>query len=154
MLRMLLFPGLSVWYAGCIWALGVSFAACYLARRKNRSLFAWGVLCGLTSFFLGLAGLLWIVLLATRDKISMRMKYLSLKLEEQIADTLRLPSPIGNDLEKRILVVLAYNPQGLRIGALAQGIGQNWRHIGAVVQTLVAQGKIRKAEDRFFFNLE
>jgi hypothetical protein len=154
MLRMFFFPGLSVWYAGCLWALGVALPACYIARKKNRSLFAWGMLSGLTAFFLGFLGFSWIALLATREKISMRMKYLSLKLEEQIADALRLPSPIGNDLQKKILMVLAYNPQGLRIGALAQGIGQNWRHIEAIVQTLVTQGKIQKQDDRFFFNLE
>ena len=154
MFRMLLFPVPAYWYLGCLWAIGVSLPAYYLAKKKNRSPVAWPLLCGLTAFFLGIAGCAWLVLLFTRDKLNMRMKYLGLKIEEQIADALKLPSPVGNDLEKRILMVLAYNPQGLRIGALAQGLGQNWRHIQGLVQELQNQGKIRKAEDRYFFNLE
>jgi hypothetical protein len=154
MVRMLLFPGLTFWYLGCLWALAVSIPAYYMATQKNRNPFAWAALCGLTALFLGLLSFAWLILLSTRQKLSMRMKYLSLKLEEQIAGALHLPSPIGNDLPKRILVILAYNPQGLRIGALAQAIGQNWRHIGSVVQRLETEGKIRKEDDRFFFNLE
>jgi len=154
MLRIFLFPFPAFWYLGCIWALGVSLPAYYLARTKNRSTVGWVLLCALTAFFLGILGFGWLALLATREKISMRMKYLGLKVEEQIADALKLPSPVGNDLEKRILMVLAYNPQGLRIGALAQGIGQNWRHIHDLVEALVTRGQIRKEDDRYFFNLE
>ena len=154
MVRMLLFPFPSYWYLGFIWALGASLPAFYIAKQKNRSVSGWIFLCASTAFFLGVLGFAWLVLLATREKVSMRMKYLGLKVEEQIADALKLPSPVGNDLEKRILIVLAYNPQGLRIGALAQGIGQNWRHIQDLVETLEARGKIRREDDRYFFNLE
>ncbi len=154
MFRMLLLPFPSFWYLGCIWALGVSLPAVYIAKKKNRSIKGWIFLCGLTAFFFGILGFAWLVLLATREKISMRMKYLGLKVEEQIADALKLPSPVGNDLEQRILMVLAYNPQGLRIGALAQAIGQNWRHIQNLVFSLEGSGKIRKEADQYFFNME
>jgi DNA-binding Lrp family transcriptional regulator len=75
-------------------------------------------------------------------------------VEERLAEALKLPSPVGQDLEKRILMVLAYNPQGLRINALGQGVGLGWRHIADLVEQLVAQGKIRKEEDRYFFNMD
>jgi len=154
MLRMLLFPVPVYWYVGCLWAVALAAPAAVIARRKNRSAAAWALLCALTGLFLGAAGCGWLALLATRDKLSMRMKYLGLKFEERIADALKLPSPVGNDLEKRILMVLAYNPQGLRIGALAQGLGQSWRHIQGLVNDMVARGKIRKDGESYFFNLE
>ena len=152
--RMFLFPLPHYWYWSFLWALLISIPAVYLSRKKNRSIIGWTILCGTTAFFFGILGLGWLILLATRKRVSMRMKYLSLKFEEQIADALKMPSPVGDDLEKRILIVLAYNPKGLRIGAMAQGIGQDWRHIEDLVQRLVAQGKIRKMNDRYIFNLD
>ena len=154
MFRAILLPFPSYWYVGCLWAVGLAVPAYLIARRKNRTQPGWALLCGLTGFFFGVLGSAWLILLATRAKLSMRMKFLGLKVEEQIADMLKLPSPVGNDLEKRILMVLAYNPQGLRIGALAQGLGQNWRHIQSLVQELESRGKLRKIEDRYFFNLD
>lgn len=154
MFRILLFPFPDHWYMGLLWALLASLPAVFLARKKNRSPGGWAFLCSLTGFFFGILGFSWVVFLATRKKLSMRIKYLSLKMEERIAEALKVPSPVGNDVEKRILMVLAYNPQGLRIGALAQGIGQNWRHIVGLVEGLTAEGKIRKEHDRYFFNLE
>ena len=154
MLRLFFFPVPSFWYLGCMWVLLTSLTMWFIARKKNRNPVGWILLSTITSFFFGVFGFFWVVLLATREKASMRMKYLGFKVEEQIADALKLPSPVGNNLEKRLLMVLAYNPQGLRIGALAQGIGQSWRHIEEVVQRLVSNGKIRKEEDRYFFNLD
>jgi len=151
---MLLFPFPHFWYLGLIWAIAASIPAGLLARRKNRSAAGWVFLCSLTGFFFGLLGFAWVVFLVTRRKLSMRMKYLSLKMEERIAEALQLPSPIEGKLEERLLMVLAYNPQGLRIGALAQGIGQNWRHIEDLVNRLMQERKVRKEGDRFFFNLE
>jgi len=154
LLRIFLFPFPSLWYWSFLWAVLISLPAVYLARKKNRSIIGWTILCGITAFFFGTLGLGWLILLATRKRVSMRMKYLSLKFEEQIADALKMPSPVGDNLEKRLLMVLAYNPEGLRIGALAQGIGQDWRHIEDLVQRLVSQGKIRKTDDRYLFNLD
>lgn len=154
MVRMLLLPFPSFWYLSLLWALLAAASAAYLARSKNRSPAGWAILCGVTGFFFGVLAGGWIALLVTRTRLSMRMKYLMLKVEEQIADALRLPSPVGDDLEKRLLMVLANNPQGLRIGALAQGIGQNWRHIEGLVQHLMSEGKVRQNGDRYFFNLD
>jgi len=154
MFRAFFFPVPSYWVVGCLWAAAVAVPAYFIAQKKNRSQTGWALLCGLTSLFFGVLGCAWLILLATRAKRSMRMKFLGLKFEEQIADMLKLPSPVGNDLEKRILMVLAYNPQGLRIGALAQGLGQNWRHIEGLVQDLESRGKVQKREDRYFFNLD
>ncbi len=154
MLRILFFPFPSHWYFGLLLGLLTSVPAVYLASRKNRSRTGWALLCALTNLFFGVFGFAWLVLLATRPRLSMRMKYLSLKLEERIADALDLPSPIGDNLGERILMVLAHNPQGLRIGALAQGIGQNWRHIEDIIQHLLSEGKIRREEDRYLFNLD
>jgi len=154
MLNILFLPIPSHWYLGFLWGFLTSVPAVLLARSKNRSRTGWALLCALTSFFFGILGFAWLVFLATRPKLSMRMKYLSLKLEERIADALDLPSPIRDNLGERVLMVLAYNPQGLRIGALAQGIGQNWRHIENIVQHLLSEGKIRREEDRYLFNLD
>lgn len=154
MFRIIILPFPQYWYLGLLWALIGSLPAVFLARRKNRSPGGWVFLCTLTGFFFGVMAFAWVVFLATRKKLSMRVKYLSLKMEERFAEALKIPSPVGNDLEKRILMVLAYNPQGLRIGALAQGIGQNWRHIVELVERLIEEGKVRKESDRYFFNLE
>ena len=154
MIRILFLPPFHFWYMGVLWGVTSAVPAFYLARRKNRSAGGWVTLCALTGLFLGVLSFAWVVLLATRKKLSMRMKYLRLKMEERLAEALRLPSQVGQDMEKRILMVLAYNPQGLRINALAQGLGLGWRHILSVVEKLTAQGKIRKEQDRYFFNLD
>jgi hypothetical protein len=151
---MLLFPIPRFWYVGLAWALLAGVPAVLLALRKNRSAGGWAFLCVLTGLFFGILSFGWVALLASRTKLSMRMKFLSLKVEERLAEALKLPSPVGQDLEKRILMVLAYNPQGLRINALGQGVGLGWRHIADLVEQLVAQGKIRKEEDRYFFNMD
>ncbi len=154
MIRMLFLPLLRFWYVGLVWAVLACVPAVLLALRKNRSVGSWAFLCGLTGLVFGILAFGWVALLATRTKLSMRMKYLSLKVEERLAEALKLPSPVGQDLEKRILMVLAYNPQGLRLNALGQGVGLGWRHIADLVEQLVAQGKIRKEEDRYFFNMD
>jgi len=154
MIRMLLFPVPGFWYIGLAWAVLTCVPAVLLARQKNRSMAGWAVLCALTGLFFGILSCGWVALLATRTKLSMRMKYLSLKVEERLAEAFKLPSPVGQDLEKRLLMVLAYNPQGLRINALGQGVGLGWRHIADLVEQLVAQGKIRKEQDRYFFNMD
>ena len=142
------------WFWKCIWLIILGVSALAIAHRKNRSLVGWALLGGVFGFFLGSLGLIVIVFLLTRKKLSMRMKYLTLKFEEDLAQALKLPSPVGNDLEKRILIVLANNPRGLRVGALAQGIGSDWRHIEEIVQQMLARRKIRKEGDRLFFNLD
>jgi len=154
MVRLFLFPFAHFWYAGLLWAIAASVPAVFLAHKKNRTAAGWAFLCALTGLFLGILAFGWVAFLATRKKLSMRMKYLGLKMEERIAEALRLPSPTEGNLEERLLMVMAYNPQGLRIGALAQGIGQNWRHIQGLVERLLQEGKIRKEGDRYFFNLE
>jgi len=154
MLRFFLLPLVDYWYAGLLWAVLASVPALLLARVKNRSAGGWVFLSLATSLLFGVCAFAWVALLATRKRVSMRMKYLGLKFEERLAEAMDVPSPVGQDLEKRLLMALAYNPQGLRINALAQAIGMGWRHITETVDRLVAQGKIRKVEDRFFFNLE
>jgi hypothetical protein len=154
MLRPLFLPFPDFWYVGLVWTALACSAAIFVAHRKNRSKAGWAILCGLTALFFGTLGFAWVALLASRKKVDMRMKYLLLRMEEQIADALRLPSPVRGNLEDRLLMVLANNPQGLRIGALAQGIGQDWRHIHDLVQRLVSQGKIRKEGDLLLFNLD
>jgi len=153
-LRMFLLPLFRFWYAGLLWAVLASIPCFLLAQRKNRSLGGWLFLTTLTALLFGALSFAWVALLATRKKLNMRMKYLSLKFEERLAEALHVPSPVGQDLEKRMLMVLAYNPQGLRINALAQAIGMGWRHITDLVNQLVTQGKVRKVEDRYFFNLD
>jgi hypothetical protein len=154
MIRSLFFPLPDFWYVGLSWAVLACVAAVCLAHFKNRSKVGWGILCGLTALVLGLLGFAWVALLASRKKINLRMKYLRLRIEEQIAETLRLPYPVRGNVEKRLLMILANNPQGLRIHALAQGIGQDWRSLQDLVLRLAAQGKIRKEGDRYHFNLD
>lgn len=153
-MRALFFPFPDFWYFGALWALLACSAAVWLARIKNRSVLGWAILCGSTGLTLGVTGFAWVVLLASRRKVSLRMKYLRLKFEEQIADALGLPSPVRGDMEKKLLMVLANNPQGLRIGALAQGIGQDWRHVQDLVRLLVSRGKIRQDGDLYHFSLD
>lgn len=154
MIRTLFFPFPGLWYLALAWAVLAGSAAVFLAHHKHRSRPGWAILCGLTALFFGVLGFIWVALLASRKKVSMRRKYLLLRIEEQIADALRLPSPLRGNLEDRLLMILANNPQGLRIGALAQGIGQDWRHIQDVVRRLVSEGKIRKEGDLLLFNLD
>ena len=154
MIRPLLFPLPDFWYFGLLWSVFACSVAVFLAHRKNRSRAGWAVLCGSTALCFGILGFAWVALLASRKKLSMRMKYLRLKIEDQIADALRLPSPVRNNMEDRLLMILANNPRGLRIGALAQGTGHDWRHIQGLVRPLVSQGKIRKEGDLLLFNLD
>ncbi len=142
------------WYWKCAWAVSLGLVALFFAHRKNRSLAGWAGLSGLFGLLVGSPALAVLVLLGTRKKLSMRMKYLTLKFEEDLADALRLPSPVGDDIEKRVLMVLANNPKGLRLGALAQGMGLDWRHIEEVVEKLRVRGKVRKEAERYFFNLD
>ncbi len=142
------------WPWKCAWALFLAAIAVWLAARKNRTMIGWPLLSGIAGFIVGSPGLLVILFLLTRKKLSMRMKYLTLKLEEDLAHALKFPSPVGNNLEKRILMVLANNPRGLRLGALAQGVGSDWRHIEDTVQKMLLKGKVRKEGERYFFNLD
>jgi hypothetical protein len=142
------------WYWKCLWVFITGIPIFTIAQRKNRNRLGWLLPWGIIAFSVGIPGILGILLIATRKKLNMRMKYLTLKFEEDLAHALKLPSPVGNDLEKRILMVLANNPRGLRLGALAQGIGLDWRHIEDMVQKMLAKGKVKKADDRYFFNLE
>lgn len=154
MIRPFFFPLPDLWHVGLLWAALACGTALYLAHRKNRSKAGWAFLSGGTALFLGILGFAWIGLLASRRKLSLRTKYLRLRIEEQIAEALRLPPPVRGNLEDRLLMILANDPQGLRIGALAQGIGRDWRHIEDLVRRLVEQGKIRREGDRYHFNLE
>jgi hypothetical protein len=154
MMRAVFLPFPDFWVLGLLWASLASLSAVALARSKNRSAAGWGLLCGVTGLFLGILGFAWVALLASRRRLSLRMKYLQLKVEEQIADALGLPSPVRGKLEDRLLMILANNPQGLRLGALAQGMGQDWRHIQDPVRGLVLRGKVRQEGDRYFFNLD
>lgn len=154
-MRSLLLPlSWHLWYVKCLWAALLALAALWLAARKNRSTVGWPLLCGAAGFFLGSPGLLLIVVLLTRKKLSMRAKYLTLKIEEDLARALKFPSLVGNNLETRILMVLANNPRGLRLNALAQGVGSDWRHIEETVQKMLLKGKVRKEGERYFFNLD
>jgi len=153
-IRLLFFPLPDFWVIGLLWAAIACAAAVGLAHRRNRSKAGWALLSGGTALFLGILGFAWVALLASKKKLSLRTKYLRLRIEEQIAETLRLPSPVRGNLEDRLLMVLANDPQGLRIGALAQGIGRDRHRIEDLVRRLVAQGKIRREGDRYHFNLD
>jgi hypothetical protein len=153
-IRAVFLPFPDFWHLGLLWATLACSSAAYLARAKNRNALGWGLLSGATGFFLGITGFLWVGLLASRKRVSLRVKYLRLKMEEQIAHALKLPSPVRLNMEDRLLMILANNPQGLRLGALAQGMGQDWRHIEAPVRALLSQGKVRQKGDRYYFNLD
>jgi hypothetical protein len=153
-MRALFLPFPGFWHLGILWAVLASSAAVWLAHTKNRSVLGWAVLSGSTGLILGITGFAWVALLASRRKVNLRTKYLRLRFDEQIADALGLPSPLRGNMEKKLLMILANNPQGLRIGALAQGIGQDWRHIQDLVRVLVTRGKIRQEGELYHFNLD
>ena len=57
--RMFLLPFPHFWYWGFLWALLISLPAAYLARKKNRTIIGWTILCSITSLsseFSDLAG--------------------------------------------------------------------------------------------------
>ena len=140
-------------YWNLIVAAAMGCIAFFTARAKNRSIGTWTIFCAL-------GGLVWpigtafLVLLITRRGLTLREKYLTLQLEDQLAKNMGLPSPLEESTEELILAILARNPQGLRIGALGHGVGKPWRSIEPIVDRLVQLGTIRRADELFFFNLE
>ena len=101
-------------------AVCLAAAAFLVARGKNRSQAAWPLFTALAALLFYPLGIVLLVVLALRRRITLREKYLQMKFEERFAAALRLPSPIRS-VEDRILATLVFNPQGIRIGALGQG---------------------------------
>ena len=135
-------------------ALIAALCAFLVARRKNRLPAPWAASCAIAGFAFYPAGALLLLVLLLRPRLSGRVKYLSLAMEERFCNTMGLPSPLKNKLEERILVVLVQNPKGLRIGAIGQGIGVDWRGLVEPMENLVRSGNVRQREDNYYFNIE
>ena len=128
-------------------------ASFLVARSKNRSQTAWPLFTALATLLFYPLGIALVVILAVRRRITLREKYLQMKFEERFASALRLPSPISS-IEDRILATLVFNPHGVRIGALGQGVGANWRAIEPILERLMAEDKVRSKDNLYFFNIE
>lgn len=142
----------ALWIRAII-AVCLAAASFLVARSKNRSQAAWPFFTALTTLVFYPLGIILLVILAIRRRITLREKYLQMKFEERFATALRLPSPISS-VEDRILATLVFNPRGVRIGALGQGAGANWRAIEPILERLVAEGKVRSRGDLYFFDVE
>lgn len=142
----------ALWIRAII-AVCLAAAAFLVARGKNRSQAAWPLFTALAALLFYPLGIVLLVVLALRRRITLREKYLQMKFEERFATALRLPSPIRS-VEDRILATLVFNPQGIRIGALGQGVGANWRAIEPILERLVAEDKVRSKDNLYFFNIE
>lgn len=135
-------------------ALIAALCAFLIARRKNRLPVPWATFCAIGGFAFYPAGALLLVVLLLRPRLSTRVKYLSLAMEERFCNSLGLPSPLKNNMEERILVVLVQNPKGLRIGAIGQGVGVDWRGLVEPMENLVRSDKVRQRQDNYYFNIE
>ena len=144
-------PRLAVRFAA---ALIAGVCAFLVANRKNRIAGSWAAVCAVAGFTFYPVGVVLFVILVLRPRLSARIKYLSLGMEERFCLNMGIPSPLGDDLEKKILVVLARNPRGLRIGAIGQGAGVGWRSLEAPMENLLRAGKVLRRDDTYYFNLE
>jgi len=135
-------------------ALIAALCAFLVARWKNRLPAPWATSCAIAGFAFYPAGAILLLVLLLRPHVSARVKYLSLAMEERFCNSLGIPSPLRNKLEERILVVLVRNPRGLRIGAIGQGVGVEWRSLAELMESLVRSGKVRQREDTYYFNIE
>lgn len=127
-------------------------ATCFvLARRRHRSEMGWAVLGVAACLLFGGVGLAVPIWLASRDKVDLRRHYLELRAQERLLQVLGGPD-LGATIsvEERILMILANNPGGLHLNAIAQGVGESWRAISEPMNRLVRQGRVCMRDDLYF----
>lgn len=138
--------------ARLVFAGAIGYAAWRLAEERHRSTVGWPLLGAFLGYQFEIWALAMLVWLWRRPRLDLRQHYLELRAHERFAQALGGPSLVGDHLEDRILMVLANNPDGLYINALAQGVGQSWRAIEAVLNGLVERRKVVLKEERYFID--
>ncbi len=130
----------------------MGFASWRLAEERHRSAFGWALLGGVLGYAIEFWAIAELVALWRLPRVDLRERYLELRAHERFAQALGAPSLVGDHLEDRILMVLANNPQGLHLNALAQGVGQSWRAIENEVRGLVERRKVVQKDDLYFID--
>jgi hypothetical protein len=138
--------------ARLVFAGAIGYASWRLADERHRSTVGWPLLGALLGYQVEVWALAMLVWLWRLPKLDLRQHYLELRAHERFARALGGPSLVGDHLEDRILMVLANNPDGLYINALAQGVGQSWRAIEGVVDGLVERRKVVLRDERYFID--
>ncbi len=140
-------PAVRLAFAGAI-----GFLCFRLAGERHRSTVGWPLLGGILGYGIEFWALALVVWLWRLPKVDLRERYMELRAHEKLSQALGGPSLVGDHLGDRILMVLANNPEGLRINALAQGVGQSWRAIEGAVGELVKQRKVVMRDDLYFID--
>ncbi|MFN7952098.1 MAG: hypothetical protein U0610_10265 [bacterium] len=130
----------------------IGYASWRLAEERHRSALGWALVGAVLGYAVELWAFAALVGLWRLPKVDLRERYLELRAHERFAQALGAPSLVGDHLEDRILMVLANNPQGLHLNALAQGVGQSWRAIDGVVRVLVERRKVVQKDDLYFID--
>ena len=129
-----------------------AFACHRLARDRHRSTLGWPLAGALAGWFLQVIGIAVPILLYTRGKIDLRRHYLELKYGERLLAALGASDLEHVPVEERLLMVLANNPEGLHLNALAQGVGKSWRAIEEPIERLRLAGKIHLRGELYFID--
>lgn len=148
----LMFPPSSI-IARVVLAAAVGGACFALARPRHRSELGWSLLGGVASLAFGILGIAVPAWLATRGKVDLRHRYLELKAQERFLRMVGGPD-LGSTIstEERILMILANNPEGLHLNAIAQGVGESWRGISESMNQLIRQGRVHARDDLYFLD--